>query len=204
MSKRTLSVLLIATFWFVAFERRAESATNHCELTQADYDVFAGLIKGLGKPEHPEESWHGKEMLILDTTATQPEKQADGLDVYAKSKATRSSDAFRDYITKVRDSCPVKAQFGDPQSYRIIAQKEMQDLFSPGGGNGWEEFYKKYPKSAGYWAFSRPGFNSQHDAAWLYVVHACGVLCGTGHLYLLSKEKDDQWTVKYRLMLWIS
>ena len=84
MSKRTLSVLLIATFWFVAFERRAESATNHCELTQKDYDVFAGLIKGLGRPEHPEESWQGKEMLILDMTATQPEKQADGLDVYAK------------------------------------------------------------------------------------------------------------------------
>jgi len=193
-------VLLGALFCFVARQTHAESATNHCALTQEDYDVFAGLIQGLGKPEHPEETWQGKERLILDTTATEePEK----LESYSNSQPSRSVEAFRDYLKKGHDSCGVKAQFGDSRSYRIIAGKEIQDLFSKSVGKGWEEFYKKYPNSSGYWQFSRPGFNPAHDTAWFYVVHACGGLCGTGHLYLLSKE-NGQWTVKYRLMLWIS
>ena len=204
MSKRALSAVLIVTFCFVTFAKGADSATDHCELEPEDYAVFAGLIKGLGKPEHPEEAWQGTKMLILDTTVTeQPEKQDKGLESYPNSEPSRTVDAFREYLKKGHDSCAVKAQFGDSQSYTIIVGKEIQELFSKNLGKGWEEFYKKYPDSAGYWAFSRPGFNPAHDTAWLYVIHACGGLCGTGHLYLLLKE-DGKWSVKYRLMLWIS
>lgn len=204
MSKLAVSVFLIAIFWFAMSQTHAQSATNHCELTQQDYDVFGGLIQGLGRPEHPEEAWQGKELLILDTTARQPpELQQKAFESYSNSQSSRSVEAFRDYLKKGHDSCSVKAQFGDSQSHKIIAGNETQDLFSKGVGRGWEEFYKKYPNSAGYWQFSRPGFNSAHDTAWLYVVHSCGGLCGTGHLYLLSKE-NGQWTIKYRLMLWIS
>jgi hypothetical protein len=204
MSKRVLSSSLIAIFWFAMSQTHAQSATNHCELTQQDYEVFGGLIQGLGGPEHPEEALHGKEMLILDMTVTQPpEPQEKAFDSYSNSQSSRSVEAFRDYLKKSHDSCAVKAQFGDSQSHKIIAGKEIRDSFSKSIGKGWEEFYKKYPNSAGYWQFSRPGFNSARDTAWLYVVHACGGLCGTGHLYLLSKE-NGHWTVKDRLMLWIS
>jgi hypothetical protein len=47
-----------------------ESTQAHCELNQDDYAVFAALLKGLHGPEDPEEAWEGKEMLILDVTAT--------------------------------------------------------------------------------------------------------------------------------------
>jgi len=182
----------------------AQSVTNHCELTQQDYDVFGGLIQGLRRPGDPEEAWQGKEMLILDMTATQPpELQDKAFESYSNSQSSRSVEAFRDYSKKGHDSCVVKARFGDSQSYKIVAAKEIQDSFSKSIGKGWKEFYKKYPNSAGYWQFSRSGFNSARDTAWLYVVHACSGLCGTGHLYLLSKE-NGHWTVKYRLMLWIS
>ncbi len=70
-------------------------------------------------------------------------------------------------------------------------------------GDGWQEFYKNHPKAAGFWTFSRPGYNPARDEALLYVTHNCGWLCGTGHLYLLAKE-DGRWKVKNRLFLWIS
>jgi hypothetical protein len=204
MSKRVVSALSIAIFSLAMCRAHAQSATKPCELTQQDYDVFAGLLQELGKPEHPEEASQGKEMLIVDTTATQqPEKQDKAFESYSNSESSRSVEAFRDYLNKVHDSCAVKPQFGGSQSYRIIAGKEIHDLFSKTVGKGWEEFYKKYPNSSGYWQFSRPGLNLAHDTAWLYVAHVCDWLCGTGHLYLLSKE-DGRWTVKYRLMLWIS
>jgi hypothetical protein len=154
MLKRLVSALLIAIFWFAIAQTPARSATNHCELTQQDYDVFGGLIQGLGRPEHPEEAWKGKEMLILDTTATQPpELQDKAFESYSNSQSSRSVEAFRDYRTKGHDSCAVKAQFGDSQSYKTIAGKEIQDSFSKSVGKGWEEFYKKYPNSGGYWQF---------------------------------------------------
>ena len=155
MSKRLVSVSLVAIFCFVTCRTPAESATNHCELAQPDYHVLAGLLRGLTQPEHPEEAWKGKEMLILDTTlAQQPGKQDKALESYANSEPSRSVEAFRDYLKKGHDSCARKPQFGDSQSYRIIAGNELQELFSKSPGKGWEEFYKKYPDSSGYWQFS--------------------------------------------------
>jgi hypothetical protein len=96
--------------------------------------------------------------------------------------------------------CELKPQFGDVRTYRIVAQKELDEVFR---GGHWEDFYKKYPQAGGVWTFSRPGYNSARNEAVLYVGHACGSLCGTGHLYFLAK-RNDQWIVQNRLMLWIS
>jgi hypothetical protein len=83
----------------------------------------------------------------------------------------------------------------------MVTQKEIDDIF-PSHPDGWDEFYRKYPKAGGLWSVSRPGYNSKHDEAELYVSHSCGLLCGTGHLYLLAKE-NGLWKVKNRVMLWI-
>lgn len=106
-------------------------------------------------------------------------------------------------LKRAHSACAVKPEFGDPNSYKIIARDEVDNFFKKGVGRGWQEFYKKYPKSAGFWQFSRPGYSSTRDEALLYVGHSCGGLCGTGHLYLLSKQ-SGKWTVKNRVMLWIS
>jgi hypothetical protein len=135
-----------------------ESTQAHCELNQDDYAVFAALLKGLHGPEDPEEAWEGKEMLILDVTATpaEPEKQASGWGFRSKSNASPSQETFQDYAEKAHDVCEVKPEFGDPQSYKIIP-KGQTDAFFRKDGDGWKGFYKTHPKSAGYWQLSRPG-----------------------------------------------
>src|SRR5215469_721922 len=183
-----------------------ESTQSTCELTQDDYAVFGALLNGLHGPEDPEEAWEGKQMLIADLTTApfpdKPEGQANW-GFRSNSKAAPSRETFSDYVEKAHSTCAVKPEFGDPHSYKIIERDEVNNFFKKGTGKGWQEFYKRYPKSAGYWQFSRPGYNSTRDEALLYVSHSCGSLCGTGHLYLLSKQ-SGKWTVKNRVMLWIS
>jgi hypothetical protein len=182
----------------------AESSPKHCELTQEDYAVFAALLKGLQGPEDPEEAWAGKEILISDMTAVpgEAEKKTTGWGFRSKSKAAPSQETVTDYTGKGQSQCTVQPNFGDPP-YKIIAQSEIDHFFSKVGDDGWKKFYEEFPKSAGFWRLSRPGYNSAGNEALLYVSHVCGYLCGTGHLYLLSKE-EGKWIVKNRLMLWIS
>jgi len=187
-----------------AEQKTQEKAEPSCQLTRDDHSVYSALVADLGKPEDPEEAWQGKEMLVVNRTA----KPTDLSDHWihwgyrSNSKEAPAVDTLADFKAKAVSSCTVEARFGNPHSYRMIASAELDQTFAPNAG-GWDNFYKKYPDAAGYWEFSRPGYNSLHNEAVLYVGHSCGGLCGTGHLYFLTKQ-NDQWRVKNRLMLWIS
>lgn len=183
----------------------ASTASTPCELNSEDYAVFGGLLAGIGGPEDPEEAWRGREFLIEDSTAMvedAPWARA-GSGFRSESKEAPAKETFADLKAKIHDRCPVVSGFGEPNQYKMVSSKEIEEFFTRGPGRGWEGFYKKYPNAAGFWQFSRPGYNMTHDEAVLYVSHSCGRLCGTGHLYLLRKE-NGQWVVKNRVMLWIS
>lgn len=173
-----------------------------CELTSSDYLVYTALLAQLGKPEDPEEAWQGKEMLISDATGAPSDLKAQWGGFGGISKAFPSQETLDDFVVKAKSLCSVKPQFGDSQSYTLINHDELEKTFKK-GPKGWDNFYKKYPKAAGFWTFSRPGYNAAEDEAVLYVSHSCGGLCGTGHLYFLAK-KNGAWSVTNRTMLWIS
>ena len=184
-----------------------ESTQSNCELTQDDYAVFGALLRELGRPEHrpvyPEEAGN-KEMLMAGVTLSPyPEQTNSGWGSRSKPGEAPSQETFNDSVEKAHAACIVQPEFGDPNSYRLIPRKELDSFFPKAGAGRWEAFYKKYPKSAGLWQFSRPGYNATRDEALVYVIHSCNSLCGTGQQYLLSKQ-SGKWTVKHRLMLWLS
>lgn len=185
----------------------AAQKSAECELSQEDYSVFTAVLQGLGGPEDPEEAWRGKDLIVVDLTGSQPleKDQWNNWGFRSKSKAAPSAETRSDYEAKSKDSCKLKLGWGDAQMYKPLRSEEMSCYFNRKctKGDGWQAFYKQYPNAAGFWTFSRPGYNAAHDEALLYVAHSCGWLCGTGHLYLLSRE-NGQWKVKNRLFLWIS
>ena len=185
----------------VTARKTPQQVKSHCELTQDDYSVYAALITGLGRPEDPEEAWQRKEILIAGLTAADADTKSHWgtWGFRSKSKSAPSHDTIVDFERKAHSSCVLKPQFGDAGSYKIIAQEELDDIFK----GGWECFYKKYPAAGGVWTFSRPGYNPTRNEAVLDVGHMCGSLCGTGHLYFLTKQ-NGEWKVQNRLMLWIS
>ena len=82
----------------------------------------------------------------------------------------------------------------------LISREEASQLFENGG---WQAFYKRYPGSLGLVSFSKVGFNSTHDQAFVYVGSSCQLLCGDGNYILLNKE-DGRWTVKVVQEIWVS
>jgi hypothetical protein len=210
---KRLTLLFLLVLFFVAASLGQAQNNNSpqsgsgfkCALTTEDYAVFSALIDDLGKPEDPEEAWAGKEILIVDET-TEPSDNVkswgSGLGSRSNSNGKPATETFTDFLAKSSEKCHVDASFGDPKVYGLIQRQELDKYFKK-GPRGWEGFYKQHRNAAGYWDFSRPGYDPKGEEAVLYVGHHCGGLCGTGHFYLLRK-KHGKWRVENRVMLWIS
>ncbi len=205
MISRIIALLLLFTVFapFAVAQQTPQKPSTPCTLTAEDYAVYAAVVNDLGKPEDPEEAWKDKEILIVDATTAQNDvKGRKGWGFRSNSKATPGKETVADFEANASSTCPLTESFGNPQSYSIITHAEVDKFFSS-KRDGWGKFYKKYPKAAGFWDFSRPGFDTAHHEALIYLGHYCGSLCGTGHLLFLTKE-NGQWKVTNRLMLWIS
>ncbi len=207
------AALMSSSVQIAACQQNVSPKPNRsCELTDVEYAVYAALLQDLGRPEDPEESWSGKEFLLVGTTVAPNQGSADPdpkkvlWGFRSKSKERPHEDTIADFTVKSVDRCMVKDGFGVPNSYTVVSSAEIDGYFPKTPDrkrDGWEAFYQKHPNASGFWGFSRPGFSPAGDEALLYVIHSCGWLCGTGHYYLLSKE-SGAWKVKNRVMIWIS
>jgi len=124
-------------------------------------------------------------------------------ELYARERAVMpvELDAVADYIDKNQTQGELFLEdLGIPNE--LIAREEVAKFFETGGG-GWEAFYKRYPGSLGLVSFSKVGFNSRHDQAFVYVAKTCHWLCGDGEYILLQKE-GGQWMVKVVREIWES
>ena len=69
--------------------------------------------------------------------------------------------------------------------------------------SGWEEFYKRYPKSHGILSFSIVGFDSSKNQAFLTISRMSDWTDGVGE-YLLLEKKGTRWEIISSVSLWIS
>ena len=180
-----------------------------CELTSEDYAVYSAILQRRGKPADPEEGWAENEKPILS------ESTIKGGTFFRESKRLWSSgfsspstpepakETELDFGKKlIGPICLVRDNITYLPGYSLLPLREIENIFDT-RHDGWQEFYRRYPHSSGLWSFSRVGYNVAKTEALVYLVHSCGMLCGTGHLYLLQKQ-DEGWMVKNKLMLWIS
>ena len=96
-------------------------------------------------------------------------------------------------------------KFDFPFKYKLISDKQLQKLVPHPNGpmEHWTEFYRLYPKSAGYNSFSRVGYDKARRSALVYFVNWCGTACGTG-TYILVVKGENGWDVKEAGGMWIS
>jgi hypothetical protein len=186
-------------------QNKGKSASHKkCVLSAEDYAVYSAALLDRGKPEDPEERWDDKPDLIISDVTDSGEDGKSGMWGFrSASNQLPNNDTVDHFNLRRRISCHLNPQLDITISYRFLSEAEHDRIFKKKGVAGWEEFYKKYPKSSGYWNFSPVGYDSKEGEALIYVGHYCGGLCGTGHLVLLAKE-NGRWAVKNRVMLWIS
>lgn len=162
---------------------------QECVVTPEDYSVYSALLLDRGRPEDPEERWDDKpDLIISEDTDSREGGQSNMWGFRSASKQHPSDDTVEHFNSRQKIPCHLKPQLDAAISYHFMPREEEDKFFKKKGPGGWPDFYKKYPKSSGFWSLSAIGYNTEGTEALLYVGHHCGGLCGTGHLVLLAKE----------------
>lgn len=68
----------------------------------------------------------------------------------------------------------------------FLSREEIDGMMRKSGG-GWDEFYRRYPKSRGWIELSAVGFNADRTIAIVYAGWHCGWPCGGGSFHVLQK-----------------
>jgi hypothetical protein len=106
--------------------------------------------------------------------------------------------SFRKHNTRSQP-LPKKLTFAVPHKH--LKADVLQAFFKE--EDGWKEFYKRYPKSHGYFSFARVGFNQERTEALLYVEEHVGWLHAGGR-YVLFRKFEGAWHYITEKSTWVS
>lgn len=112
-------------------------------------------------------------------------------------------DVVQDYAAKNKTEATIEERFTVNVDYALLGDDDFDHIFSAEDNGGWDRFYRKYPKSAGYIQVSRPGFNAEKTLALVYVGNQRNWLSGGGE-YVVLEKVDGVWKVKTRDTIWVS
>ena len=113
------------------------------------------------------------------------------------------ASALEDFQRGKGDSRGVATPAAWPPGCRLVPKSEIDEIFKD-GPLGWPEFAKRFPRATGFVQLSNVGFTTAGDEAFVYVIHSCGGLCGTGHYVWMKKLTPGGWQVADQVMAWIS
>jgi hypothetical protein len=180
----------------------APRAQRQADASAEEYDVYSAVIANMLADEKGTFDTQEKiKVLVIKSRTSTDGSSFDRPDEHFQQWFPMVKEGVaRDYQIKNKTPVRLKSFFGLNLKYVLADELLLQKMFKRGG---WEEFYKRYPDSGGYIAFSRVGFNPAMDQALVYIAHGCGGLCGTGH-YVLLEKSADKWRVLKRSMVWIS
>lgn len=113
------------------------------------------------------------------------------------------ADTIQDFLQK---SCTTAGHLSQafntdlPKTFVAVRNVHFDDLIVKDGSKSFEQLF---PGAVGIISFSRVGFDSTLHEAIVSTSFVCGMLCGSGHRYLL-RNVGGHWQVINRLMLWVS
>jgi len=107
-----------------------------------------------------------------------------------------------DYSEKNSNAYFLSSNNFELNTVRLINPTETNCFFSV-EYKGWENYYKKYPKSTGLHTFSRPGINTTGNQAIIEYGWQANYDTGMGYLVVLEKV-NNKWIVKNRIPTWAS
>lgn len=211
MARLVATVLLLPFLtWCVvaAQERPSDTQPQHqCELMAEDYDVYTSVLTDNRKTADDSKGALRNETVFIYGKTFAPDTprndSSDGWFRFPQILPSPSQKTLDNFDEQTRKSCFLELlRFNDSDSLQIILENELENPPKTDGPK-WKIFQEKHPGAAGFLEFSNPGYDPSRTEAVVLVISKCGVLCGSGELYLLWKEAG-KWEVKNRLLLWMS
>lgn len=183
---------------------------GECILSANDYEVYSAVLDDLARNLDAKKV----HFVIRNSTVVDPRYTAQWRrhnPNASETSVTSSDEAAKDYELRMRTTCRLSAEMKTSATFEIVPTETLEAIFRIEDGkdigqslaNSWKKFYEAYPDSSGFWSFSTVGFNSSKTEAIVYAGHCCGVLCGRGTLFRLSKDAG-QWRVMNWAVHWIS
>lgn len=174
------------------------------DLTQEEYAVYSTLIN--------ERHIRGQDRLIVIINQTVSftdensfiSRELDRHDIRA-SLSPVAAATIEDFKLKNQEAQQIGNQLNLNGRYLLLPHATYREIFRLRGDAipAWEEFYRRFPNSAGFLRLSRVGFNSEMSQALIYVKHGCGSTCGTGD-YVLLVKRAGAWRIEKTAPLWVS
>jgi hypothetical protein len=178
----------------VSSSSRLASQTRQNEIEEEEYAVYSALINSSTDDENV-----NRLLIIVDQPSAWvgmiDEERDSFYEDIIKSSPALMKETVSDLKAKNKEHHRFTRRLDIKRRYVLVSEKEIEDLFSNDVNGGWEEFYRKYPKTRGFATFSRVGFNAEKTQALVYQAHSCGGLCGGGSYMLLTKT-NGVWTIK--------
>ena len=153
-----------------------------------------------------------KQVVIRDQTTSNhyveaiPGKEDESGQISADfSSLGLEGDTLASYLSKNKTVSPLQNYFKLSVPAIVLSDQELDALAKRNAlpGRFWLEFFRQYPNTQGVITFSRVGFNSAMDQAFVYFENNCGGLCGVGEYCLLVKQ-NGSWQIKKQKEAWIS
>jgi len=185
------------------------SASSAIGREAEDYKVYDAVIRHMFRDGITRFDMHAnvEKIVIRDRThseyAWDPKKE--NWDQVKIRLTSLTEEIIADYESVRKIETGVKEKLDIPLKYLLITDDKLRKLIPHPNGSteNWNEFYKLYPKSAGYNSFSRVGYDASRKKALVYFVNWCGFVCGTG-TYVLVEKDEKGWSVMETARMWIS
>lgn len=174
-----LAAVLFVAFLVASSAGAQESAATEPYADKDAYDVYSVLLPG-------EESYGFAKgtMVVLQETTFSAEQTCGSAHIPPDFES-----AFRNFEETGAKRFLLQRNIRSDKPYEFVSQGALRSLMKAGS---WPQFYKRYPGSSGYIAFSAVGFNKAKDRAVVYSGSSCGSRCGRWALHLLQKA-DGKW-----------
>lgn len=172
--------------------------------TQEEYAVYNAYLRTVKSKREL------RLLVVVDHTGAPYHDENEGdWSKFAKENLAEMNPALMDtFLSRNQAAVGLENHFETSLNVVLVSQENLDDIFnkkSTGPDFGWDGFYRRFPDSQGFTRLSRVAFSPDGKQALMRVDTSCHWLCGAGYLIVLEKkEKEDVWTVKKGLMLWIS
>ncbi len=188
-------------------------SANAEEIDPLEYQVYKAVIEleYLSQPGYidminkKEKQLLPKTIIIINETISGPKYMDISIEELLKKIEVENTSfpeyALKSWVSENKDQYILNDYFKFADKHFLISEKQREEAFSP--TKWWDSFYKHYPNALGYFRLSRVGFDTDKNAAIVYIENSQDGKWGSGTFWLLKKDKG-KWVRTSRLIVWLS
>ena len=171
-----------------------------------DYTVYSSVLDGALGESLTQDGGKSQHFVVRDSTASKGLVTAGLKTEFMRRQFGFFSSAYQstveDFLKRNESSVKLAEKPFEANGHvDVVSRRDLPSDDDP--EKYWEDYHKKFPRSRGLIALSRPGFDADRKYALVYFHVACGNLCGERG-YALLRFIGGRWIVVRRVVTMMS